>query len=201
MVTSFILTHSMKHTCGEKQLGPDICNHILFLHAILGCDTTSQPYGVRKGKSLKKIRDNSHFCDLANTFYSSAIPEEIIAVGEQLLVSIYNGISVETLSFVRYKHFCEKVARSISYIQPQTLPPTSAAAKCHSLRVYYQVQQWKARGDDLLPEEWGWEESEGTLVPVTSDLWAASDDLLRIIQCNCPTDCSTMRCTFKKHGI
>ena len=27
---------SMKHICSEKQLGPDICSHILFLHAILG---------------------------------------------------------------------------------------------------------------------------------------------------------------------
>ena len=39
----------------KKQLGPDICSHILFLHAILGCDTTSQPYGIGKGKSLKKV--------------------------------------------------------------------------------------------------------------------------------------------------
>ena len=50
----------------KKQLGPNICSHILFLHAILGCDTTSQPYGIEKGKSLKKkLRDSSHFRDLA----------------------------------------------------------------------------------------------------------------------------------------
>ena len=44
-------------------------------------------------------------------------------------------------------------------IQPQILPPTSAAAKFHSLRVYYQVQQWKGIGDGLLPENWGWRKS------------------------------------------
>ena len=35
--------------------------------------------------------------------------------------------------------------RKISLTRPWTLslPPTSAAAKYHSLRVYYQVQQWK----------------------------------------------------------
>ena len=39
----------------KKQLGPDICSSILFLHAILGCDTTSQLHGIGKGNSLKKI--------------------------------------------------------------------------------------------------------------------------------------------------
>ena len=28
----------------KKQLGPEICNNILFIHAILGCDTTSHLY-------------------------------------------------------------------------------------------------------------------------------------------------------------
>ena len=129
---------------------------------MLSLDVTRHPnlMGLENENLSKKFRDSSHFRDLAKTFYSSATPEEIIAVGEQLLVSIYNGIPGETLNFVRYKYFCEKVAWSISHIQPQTLPPTSAAAKYDSLRVYYQVQQWKRTGDDLLPDEWGCIERE-----------------------------------------
>ena len=186
----------------KKQLGPDTCSSILFLHAILGCDTTSQPYGIGKGNSLKKFRDCKDFRDLAETFDSpSATTEEIATAGEQVLVRMYNGKPGETLDYVRYKCFCAKVARNTSHIQPKTLPPTSAAAKFHSLRVYHQVQQWKGEGDNLLPEEWGWKESEGILVPVTTDLLPAPDDLLCIIRCNCRTDCGTMRCSCKKHGI
>ena len=37
----------------KKQLGPEVCSHILFLHAVLGCDTTSRLYGIGKGTSLK----------------------------------------------------------------------------------------------------------------------------------------------------
>ena len=88
----------------------------------------------------------------------SATAEENSTAGEQVLVTIYNGKPGETLDFVRYKRFCEKVVRHTSHIQPQTLPPTSAAAKFHSLHVYFQVQQWKGTGDGLLPEEWGWRE-------------------------------------------
>ncbi len=114
---------------------------------------------------------------------------------------MYNGKPGESLDCVRYKCFCAKVARYTSHIQPKTLPPTSAAAKFHSLRVYFQVQQWKGAGDDFLPEEWGWKESEGILVPVTTDLLPAPDDLMHIIWCNCRTVCGTMRCSCRKHGI
>ena len=82
------------------------------------------------------------------------------------MVTIYNGKAEETLDHVRYQRFAEKVARHTSQVQPQTLPPTTAAAKFHSLRVYYQLQQWKGAGNELVPEEWGWRESEGSLVPV-----------------------------------
>ncbi|XP_031550004.1 2'-5'-oligoadenylate synthase 3-like [Actinia tenebrosa] len=40
-------------------------------------------------------------------------------------------------------------------VQPESLPPTYAAACFHSLSVYHQVQHWK--GTNLPPQEWGWE--------------------------------------------
>ena len=37
----------------NRQLGEEMCKHILFLHAILGCDTTSHLHGIGKGASIK----------------------------------------------------------------------------------------------------------------------------------------------------
>ena len=37
----------------QSELGADICNNTLFIHAILGCDTTSRLYGLGKGVLLK----------------------------------------------------------------------------------------------------------------------------------------------------
>ena len=90
---------------------------------------------------------------------------------------------------------------STSHVQPQALPPTSAAAKYHSLRVYYQVQQCKGTEAGLLPQDWGWKESDSRLAPVTTALNPAPIELLHILRCNCPTNCSTMRCSCKKHGL
>ena len=131
----------------------------------------------------------------------SASSQDVIAAGEQVLVSVYKGKPGEVLDSLRYKRFCEKVATNVSHLQPQSLPPTSAASKYHSLRVYFQVQQWKGSGEDeLQPEQRGWKETERGLMPIHTDQPPAPDELLRVIRCNCQSDCSSMRCTCKKHN-
>ena len=38
-------------------------------------------------------------------------------------------------------------------------------------------------------------------MPVLTDLSPAPDKLLKMIRCNCHTDCSSMRCTCKKYKV
>jgi len=45
------------------------------------------------------------------------------------------------------------------------------------------------------------EKSDEKLMPLLTDLPPAPSELLRIIRCNCQTDCSSMRCTCKKHDV
>ena len=52
----------------------------------------------------------------------------------------------------------------------KNLPPTSAAAKYHSLLVYFQILEWKGSGDKIRPVEWGWKKSNRKLMPVLTDL-------------------------------
>ncbi len=117
----------------KAQLGSEICSNILFLHAILGCDTTSHLYGIGKGTALNKFKSSLSFQEQAREFSTeSATCEKVCIAGEQALVILYGG-SGESLDSLRYKRFCEKVSTSNSCIHPQTLPPTAAAAKYHSL--------------------------------------------------------------------
>ena len=76
---------------------------------------------------------------------------------------------------------------------------TLAAAKYHSLHDYFQIQEWK--GNEIQPEEWGWEKSEERLVPVHTDMPPAPDEILRIVICNCHIYCSSKRCTCRKHNV
>ena len=55
--------------------------------------------------------------------------------------------------------------------------------------------------DTLKPEEWGWKQSNGELLPVTMDLASAPEEQMKAIFCNCARDCSSLRCTCRKSGL
>ena len=52
----------------------------------------------------------------------------------------------------------------------------------------------------FLQKNGGGKEVDG-LVPIGTDLVPAPSELLKIIRCNCQSDCSNLRCTCQKHGI
>ena len=129
----------------QSELGADICNNILFIHAILGCDTTSRYYGLGKGLSPKRFTSNALSRDKAEQFCKKdATVDGAIYAGEAALVCLYSGKEGDNLDGLWYAKFCDKVASSTNkvHIRPHTLPPTSAAAIYHSMRVYLRVQQW-----------------------------------------------------------
>jgi len=57
----------------------------------------------------------------------------------------------------------KKVAGSKSVVEPYNRPPTTAATKYHTLRVYRQVEHWK--GETLPPDEWGLQLNRGSISP------------------------------------
>ena len=138
-------------------LGEQICACLLFVHALLGCDTTSRVHGIGKPAALKKILTSDYFHTLAQTMNRGpgTPKEEIIAAGEQALVCLYNGKPGESLDALRYARFQEKVARSSKYVEAKNLPPTAAAMKYHTLRVFFQMELWKGNPGNLKPTEWG----------------------------------------------
>ena len=84
-----------------------------------------------------------------------------------------------TLNSLRYKRYCDKVKKGSKAVEAKNLPPSSAAARYHSLRVFFQIQEWKGDVSGLEPSEWGWEEVGGQLLPNTIDLPAAQSKCLR----------------------
>ena len=178
------------------------CKHILFQHAFLGCNTTSRLFGIGKGSILKKFKANSALQQAAAVFDStSSTLGEIESAGEKAMVAIYNGKKDDTLNGLRLTRYCKKVAKSFNKVEPRSLPPTSSAAKYHSYRVFLQICQWKDKDCDFQPGLWGWNIEEGEFYPTPTDQPPAPLELLKIIHCNCTTDCNTTRCSCQKHGM
>ena len=117
-------------------------------------------------------------------FQGTATKDEIISAGEKALVLLCNGKLGQSLDVLRYQRYKEKMVTNTAKVDPNSLPPTSAAAKFHSLRVYAQVVQW--RGQDINIEEWGWTRADGSV-----DWPLAPEYLLCVVRCNCATGCST----------
>ena len=132
---------------------------------------------------------------------SSSTPDAVALAGEEFLLALY-GVTSTTLSLNTHRHHCfmKAVATCPIHTQMQlaTLPPTSAAAREHSWRVYHQVQSWL--GNDPLPSDWGWDLVNGQLRPVLTRLPPAPDALLNLISCNCKCGCGR-GCGCRRAGI
>ena len=87
-------------------------------------------------------------------------------------------------------------------MQPQDIPPTSAAAKYHSLRVRLHIIQWKDEVQHApAMSDYGWKVEDSQTLPLMTNLSAAPTTLLQILRCNCASDCTTNRCTCRKNGL
>ncbi len=173
----------------REKLGNDICDNILALHALLGCDTTSRLFGMGKGTVIKKFESNTTFASAIRVFNDSHVSrQQIINAGERALVALYNGDNTCTLDDLRFQKFHQKVLSSSKACDPKALPPTSAAAKNRSMRVYCQVLQWK--GISVNPQDWGWDVTGDKLFPCQTDRALAPKDLLEVIWRKCKTGCS-----------
>ena len=76
----------------KSKLGTFVCKHIPFLHAFLGCDTTSRLFGIGKGSLLKKFEEDKSLQQAATVFdNTNATQVQIDKAGEAAFVVMYNG--------------------------------------------------------------------------------------------------------------
>ena len=148
--------------------------------------------------SLKRFASSALFIDKAEQFCKKvATVDDVIDAGEAALVCLYSGKEGDNIDGLRYAKVCDKVATNKVHIRPQNLPPTSAAARYHNMRVYLQVQQWLVVSN-MKETDWGLITKDENVVHVMTDLPPAPYELFRVIRSNCTTDCSAARRSCRK---
>ncbi len=60
---------------------------------------------------------------------------------------------------------------------------------------------WQCKDAGLMLEDYGWKVVGNQVLPLTTDLPAAPQAFLKMIRCNCTTDCATRSCSCRKHGL
>lgn len=182
----------------------DLSKTLLFCHGFGGCDTTSGLHSIGKGTILKKSARSSFLREQSQVFETPRTScERIIKAGEKAMAFLYsNGEEERSLNSLGYVKYQQKLVTSTSSIEPQQLPPTSAAAQFHSMRSYYQIQEWiSLKGDAMDPLEWGWNITGDKMFPIYTNRTPAPEDLLHLIRCTCKTDCLTRRCSCRLYGL
>ncbi|XP_031335335.1 uncharacterized protein LOC116165167 isoform X2 [Photinus pyralis] len=164
-----------------------LAEHILFIHAVSGCDSTSALFKQGKVKFIKTLTKYPDLSVYIRQFRSPrATSEEISEAGEKFLVALYGGdhrtTSINKLRYKQYVSSAFKVSGNVA-----SIPPTKAAAQQHCYRVFHQVQQWL--GNIQLPEQWGWKLIKGNLIPITTLEPPAPEKLLKLIACKCQKGC------------
>jgi len=183
-----------------EALGESICRVLPVVHALCGCDTTSRLYCIGKGAALRKVREDNGFLKCIEAFCSqSGSKDAISSAGEKALVYLYGRKGNDILDRLRKTKFCNMVAKNSTTVEVHSLPPTTDAAKYHSFRVYCQVQRWM--GSCVDPEKWGWCLRKGQLEPKTMDSPVAPDSLLKLVRCQCKSNCDTQRCSCKRNEL
>ena len=172
----------------------DTREYMLVLHAIKGCDTVSALCRIGKRKPFNPLHNKREY-GMMNLFLNSdSTHEEIQRAGESFLLKLYGASKCASLC---YKKAVTKTSLSSSS-QLATLPPTSAAAKQHSFRTYFTVQEWIGRS--LQSTDWRWK-LEDILTPIDSDPPIAPETFLNMISCGCKADGCGVSCGCRKTGV
>ena len=189
----------------KDELGVSVSAHLLVAHAITGCDTVSAMHNIGKWAPMRELKaQDCRFLEVSKS--EDASHEEIARAGEEFILKLYRAKKAsKTLDDWRHISYSRvmksrKKAKSakFTHFHLSNLPPTSAAAKYHSYRAYYTVQQWLGRS--LLPTDWGWQCSDGVLIPTLSDKPVASKSILCMVSCGCKTGCGN-KCSCRKAGL
>ena len=103
--------------------------------------------------------------------------DDISDLGKGLMISLFGAL--------RHVTFSKKVATAKAFVTPKRLPHTSPATSFHSQRVYFQIMVWIGMANEMNLIEWGWEKESDELIPIMTNKNVASDELLKVIHCNC----------------
>lgn len=188
---------SVMYSPSNCKLSEEAKKNLLFLHAFSGCDSTSAFFRQGKIKFIKTFEKNTSLQKTVAAYMDpNATPDQVAEAGAKFIVTVYTGASNKSLNETRLELFHKALSKS--YFNLACLPPTEAAARQHSLRVYFQIQVWK--NNFLNPEQWGWKTTKHGLLPITTDQPAAPQELLNKISCTCTKGCHK-NCCCRKAGM
>ena len=128
-----------------KEIPQQLLDHLLFVHAWGGCDTTSTTFRHGKFKILRLMSPDDEVQFYARKYGELATSHEEIAKSSScIFIKLYNGKPDDSLTTLRHARFMENIATSMS-INPANLP---LQTELHIIMVQLYICKWRS-GNNL----------------------------------------------------
>ena len=177
-----------------------VCNALLGLHALTGCDSCSAFKRKGKKSALDLLYSSPVLCaGLQRLGQGFQVSEELHALCEKFVCLLYGSKTFTDVNLLRYDMFATKATES------EYLPPTKDALRQHVIRSNYQAGIWlrSLQSKPQLPgaDENGWYETGDGLAVQWMMQRPAPDELLVLSQCHCKRGCASGRCSCVRAGL
>jgi len=183
------------------QLHTNIAGTLLSAHAVSGCDTVAQLWGIGKTKVVKLLQAGHQLTELGN---DTAALADVVQESTTFIASCYGYANATNMTDARIKMWKLKTGKASIVSAPKlmSLPPTNEAFQLNVLRAHLQACIWKHAADadppNMDPIVHGWlpDRVNKTLQPVMlpDETAAAPDSILKLIKCGCE-NCKSSRCS------
>ncbi len=168
-----------------------LCLVLPAVHALTGCDSTSK---VGTKLSALKADPINYLADFGKSLNDPNLEHAFTNAEEYLVHVLKPRTTCKTMDELRYTLYHQSKVSDID-----ELPPTSHATSGHLLRSLYTAhRQINCLTCPLAdPRQYGFEEVEGVLKPVTYSRLYPTD----IVQSCACQQCATKRCECRKNGV
>ena len=163
-------------------------------HAITGCDTTSQFYGVGKTIKWKVFQEVPQL--LEDLGEENPISARVYVDAEAFVCNLYNA-NTQEVEINKERAAAFRKSRK----DRDALPPTQDALRLHIGRAHYQPMVWKRALQPYpslpRPEDSWWHYNEGVLRPELMTQEAVSEACLQLAFYGCSREyscCINRRC-------
>ena len=144
-----------------ENLGENICDALIGLHAFTGCDSVSAFVGKGNKTAFSLIKKHDHLCNTMKDLGDSPeVNKDLFKACERYVCALYSGKGSD-VNKLPYSKFCAINAQS------NRLPPTKDALKKHTLRANYPAAMWKLalypKPEIPSPNGHGWIEEDNAI--------------------------------------
>ena len=178
-----------------KCIPQQVLESLIPFHTLTGCDTTSFIANHTKTSTWANLLSHSHLIRNLGVY---PLQESEYKNIEKIFCIIYKMPEEDDINSVRNKLFTTQQ-------NPNALPPTRDALYQHINRSNLQSLIFKKANipQPILPDptECGYEMSDAGLKPILMTKDPIPNSALKIISCNCTTNCKTNRCGCRKLGL